>query len=81
MFDRKIFATRLHLVRQSKNQLMKDIAGVLGVKISMVSMLESGDRSPSIEALVLLSEHFNVSTDYLLGLSDDPTPFQKDGAS
>lgn len=37
-----------------------------------ISRLESGERSPSIEVAVALANYFNVSTDYLLGISDYP---------
>lgn len=33
--------------------------------------------SPSTEAIVKLARYFNVSADYLLCLSDEPTPLQK----
>ena len=30
-------------------------------------------RSTTIDKLVILAEHFQVSTDYLVGITDDPT--------
>ena len=44
-------------------------------------MLESGGRSTTIEKLVLLAEYFHVSTDYLVGITDDPTWRGKEGTS
>ena len=37
-----------------------------------IGMMETGNRDTSIEKLVLLAEHFHVSTDCLLGITDDP---------
>ncbi len=36
-------------------------------------MMERGHRGTTIEKLVQLAEYFHVSTDYLLGITDDPT--------
>lgn len=33
--------------------------------------------SPSVDKIIKVSRYFNVTTDYLLGLSDDPTPKAK----
>lgn len=38
-----------------------------------VGHIETGSRKPSLPALIALSMALQVSTDYLLGVSDDPT--------
>ena len=43
--------------------------------------MERGKRLASIEVLVALANYFTVSTDYLLGLSDDATPHMTLSAS
>ena len=40
-------------------------------------MYETGRREPDIETLKILAEYFNVSVDYLLGNSDNPTPIDQ----
>ena len=40
----------------------------------MVSRWEKGDNDPSLENAKYLSEYFDVSIDYLIGLSDIRTP-------
>lgn len=49
----------------------KQVADYLSVSPSAVSRWESGEKSPSIENIVKLAEFFNVSTDYLLGLTNE----------
>lgn len=48
------------------------MAEVLGLKQTTISGIESGVRTTTIEKLILLAKFFNVSTDYLLGLKDEP---------
>ena len=42
--------------------------------MSSIAMYEKGDRKPSMEVLIKLSEIFNCSIDYLLGKSDIKNP-------
>ncbi|MCI8398337.1 MAG: helix-turn-helix transcriptional regulator [Oscillibacter sp.] len=51
----------------------QELGDILGLTHKSISMLESGGRSTTIDKLVLLAEFFHVSTDYLLGITDDPT--------
>ncbi len=48
-----------------------DIAKYCNTTRQNISNFKAGRTIPSIETLCLLSECFNVSTDYLLGLADD----------
>ena len=45
--------------------------------MSSIAMYEKGDRKPSMEVLIKLSEIFNCSIDYLLGKSDIKNPGQQ----
>ena len=48
----------------------KELGQVVGLSHKAISTIEGGQRSTSIEKLILLARFFSVSTDYLLGLSD-----------
>lgn len=73
MFEREIFAQRLKQLRTSKKLSMQQLTTILGFKSkASIGQFETARNIPSIEALVTLAEYFNVSTDYLLGLSDKP---------
>jgi len=73
MFNRLIFSERFLACRKMLAMSQTDLANYLGVGKSAISMIEGGKRAPSIEVLCAVSALFHVSTDYLCGLSDDPT--------
>ena len=67
---------RLKLLRKELKKTQTDIANVLGITVSAYGNYELGQREPDNANLVKLARYFNVSTDYLLGLSDDRSPKQ-----
>lgn len=56
-------------LRQKNNVYQKDLAKFLGVGVSCLSLWEKGQRQISVEQLKKVAEFFNVSIDYLTGLS------------
>lgn len=81
--------TRLKQLRTKKGISQKDLACSLGCKQNTISQWESGKRIMNAEALKTVADYFNVSTDYLLGISisnDEPpaeqnSPSMDDGLS
>ena len=65
---------RLRTIREDHNILQKDLADEFHVNQSTISKYELGDREPTIEYVIQFCQYFNVSTDFLLGLSDDYRP-------
>ena len=59
-------------MRQKSNIKQTAIAEMLGVLPRTIRFYESGEREPNIESIKKLANFFNVSADYLLGLSDNP---------
>ena len=55
------------------NQTAKEIAKTIDISPSTLSLYLSGKRVPHPEVLVKLCKYFNVSADYLLGISDNPS--------
>ena len=68
-----LFAQRLSLLRKQAAISQKQLGEVIGLSNKAICTLENGTRETSFEKLVLLAEYFQVSTDYLLGITDDPT--------
>lgn len=67
----KIFCERLKEVREEKGISINKLAKEIGVDHSTIVRWEKGDRVSTIDNLYLVAKFFNVSSDYLIGLSDD----------
>ena len=63
------FNERLRALRIKNSLTQKDLSTLVGVSIVSVGSWESGTKKPSSEAIISLAKSFNVSTDYLLGVS------------
>lgn len=70
METRIIFSQRLKELREEQGWSLQNLADNLEVSRASVGYYEKGERVPDIEVLVSISKLFNVSTDYLLGLTD-----------
>lgn len=64
------FGDILSELREDRGLTQKQLAEEFHVSNSSISSLETGYRVPSVEMLVNLAAYFDVTTDYLLGLSD-----------
>ena len=64
---------RLIELKESKNLLQKDIAKAINLSLRSYQRYEYGEREPTSSILIKLADYFNVSLDYLVGRSDDPT--------
>ena len=60
---------RLQEQRTLKNFSQKQVATSIGVSASVISNYESGERTPSIENLMMLARLYHCTTDYLLGIA------------
>ena len=68
----KVLGQRLKDLRKQKKVGQKEVAELLGVSLRSYQFYESGEYDPSLPNLVVLADYFQVSTDYLLGRSDEP---------
>lgn len=62
------FGNTLKTLRLRENLTQSQLAQKLGLTKSVISAYETGLRMPSYDILIHISQIFNVSTDYLLGL-------------
>lgn len=67
-----LFSQRLLSLRKQAGLSQKQLGEVIGVSNKAICTMETGTRETTFEKLVLLAEYFHVSTDYLLGITDDP---------
>lgn len=62
---------RLKELREDLDIPQRKLAEYLNIKQNTYSQYENGQRQLPIDALVKLAKYFNVSTDYILGISED----------
>ncbi|QEK11653.1 helix-turn-helix transcriptional regulator [Crassaminicella thermophila] len=67
-----MFGSRLKHLRSKKKITQQELAELLNVSPSTIGMYEQGRRDPDTNTIKFLANYFNVSTDYLLGIVDDP---------
>ena len=66
---------RLKELRIKNNKLQEDVGKIIGKSGRAVGNYETGKRKMSPEIVLKLAEHFNVTTDYLLGKDVDNNVF------
>ena len=68
------FNQRLKQLRLKNKLTQGELADILGLKPTAVSNYESERNAPSFDKLIALSKYFDVSCDYLLGVTDSYLP-------
>ncbi len=66
---------RIRNLREDKALYQKDVAKMLGISQQYYSEYESGNRAIPIFHLIKLAEFYNVSIDYIVGLTDNTKPY------
>lgn len=66
------FPKRLKELRLAHGETQRDLANAIEVGRTTISEYESGKIVPKQEGLLRIANHFNVSVDYLTGVSDNP---------
>ncbi len=66
-----VLSERVKKLRNAKRQSQNEVGKALGKSRETVSKYELGEREPDPEAIVLFAKHFNVSSDYLLGINNE----------
>lgn len=59
-------ADRIQYLRKTKGLSQEELANKVGVSRQAVSKWESGQSTPDIEKIIIMSELFEVTTDYIL---------------
>lgn len=76
----KDFGKRLKELREERDltmdMLVMDVNQLFGIKIhkSNLSRWEKGTVDPTLQYAVYLAKYFNVSLDYMIGLTDNKAP-------
>lgn len=61
--------------RREFNLSQREVAKRLNISQPAYAVYETKGNTPNGNTLIKIATEFNVSTDYLLGLTDDPRPY------
>lgn len=64
------FKDKLKELRLERNISQKELGDFLNMSKMAISHWESGHSEPSIAQLIILSNYFDVSVDYLIGKTE-----------
>ncbi|MEG1358357.1 MAG: helix-turn-helix transcriptional regulator [Clostridia bacterium] len=76
----ELTSRRIKGLREDSDQKQSDVAKALNISQAKLSYLENGHDLPS-DMLIAFCKYFNVSADYLLGLSSVPRAADLDAAN
>ena len=68
-------AMRLKDIREDHDLTQREVAEYLHIRQNTYSQYENGQRGLPVETLIKLARFFGVSTDYILGLTDEARPY------
>lgn len=66
---------RIKDLREDRDITQKELAEYLHIKQNTYSQYENGHRQLPVDTLIALAQYYNTSTDYILGLTDNPVPY------
>ena len=67
--------TRIRNLRIDNDKSQKEIADVLNIERKTYLRYEKGEHEIKINAIITLAKFYNVSIDYIIGLTDEEKPF------
>lgn len=71
------FKDRLVQLRKENNISREELANKLNLSYSAISKYETGTRTPDDDIKKRIAEYFDVSLDYLMGVSNIRNPYKK----
>lgn len=66
---------RIRQLREDNDLTQKEISKILNCTQQTYSRYETGEITIDIYNLIKLAKFYNTSTDYLLGLTNNPKPY------
>lgn len=67
---------RIRDLREDKDLVQKQVAAHLGIDQRVYSNYETGKREIPTRFVIALAKYYHTSTDYILGLTNNPTPYK-----
>ena len=78
-FDSNKFSYNLVSLMEENNMKQNVVAEKVGVTEVTISRYISGKRTPRLDIIIKIANLFKVSTDYLLGITSNPSPSLSSG--
>lgn len=69
---------RIRDLREDHDLTQTQLVDLLGMHKTTYTNYEQGKREPPFELMIRLAELYNVSLDYIAGLTNVPTPLRKE---
>ena len=69
------YIKRIRDLREDHDKTQQEIADILGTSQTMYARYERGANELPIRHLIKIAQYYNVSTDYLLGLTKEKSSF------
>lgn len=73
-----IVGERLSELREEKGLGQKELGVLLGVSDRSISSYENNHAAPEDDVKIAMAKFFNISLDYLMGLTDEPIPYSRE---
>jgi len=74
---REILSQRLRACRKERKYTQRDVSIYCDITETAYQNYELGTHEPKISILMRIAEFYKVSLDYLVGLTDIPTPYPR----
>lgn len=71
------YAQRIRDLRKDKDKSQTEIAEILNTNQRVYSRYELGLRELPIEHLITLCKYYDISSDFILGFTNEPKPLPK----
>ena len=70
------YRTRIRNIREDRDLTQSEIGRVLNKSQQGYNHIEAGRAELKIDDLIKLCRYYNLSADYLIGLTNDPKPYK-----
>ena len=71
------YTDRIRALREDKDLTQTDVASLLNIGQKTYSVYELGRTRIPLDSMLILAKYYNVSMDYLCGVSDKIAPYPR----
>jgi len=69
---------RLRDLREDRDLTQDELVKILNMHKTTYTNYEQGKREPPFELIIKLAKFYNVTIDYIAGLTNNPKPYNKE---